>query len=273
MLGPERALGGRLLDLVGAQGADAVDLAHHRGVDPGDRAGVGHAVGGGDLGGPDGPRVEDADVGERPARALSALPRLVSGPVNWSIMALRASSVGASITMSGATRWSSSSGRPMYQSAPSGPGDLVVEEGAEALAADALDDLTDEPAVGRGVVAGGGAGLPLGGLGGQALDDGLPGQGLVEGHGAVDPRQAGLVRQEVADRHVLLAGRGELGPVGGDRRLDVELAPLGQPVGAQRGGALGRREHQDHGVLLPGRARSPASATPPHRSTTFWPRW
>ena len=133
-------------------------------------------------------------------------------------------------------------------------GDLVVEEGAEALARDALHDLADQPAVGGGVVAVRGAGLPHRRLGLEGPDHRLPGQRLLEGERGVDVGQAGLVAQQPAHGDVRLAGRLELGPVLGDRRVDVEVAPLGEQVGARRGGALGGREHELEGVLRVGRA-------------------
>ena len=46
----------------------------------------------------------------------------------------------------------------------------------------------------------------------------------------------------------------ELGPVLGHRRVDVEVAALGEQVGARGGGALGGGEHQLEAVLGVGRA-------------------
>ncbi len=59
--------------------------------------------------------------------------------------------------------------------------------------------------------------------------------------------------QQPAHRHLALARGRELGPVLGHRGVDVELAPLGQQVGAQGGGALGRAEHQLERVVGVGR--------------------
>ena len=73
------------LELVGAEEADAVDLADHRGVHAGQRAGVADAVGRGDLGGAHGPGVEDSSrqvlVGEKaPPGATEGLPSIGVGP-------------------------------------------------------------------------------------------------------------------------------------------------------------------------------------------------
>ena len=45
-------------------------------------------------------------------------------------------------------------------------------------------------------------------------------------------RQPGLMIQQHFDRDVFFAGLGKLGPVGGDRRVEVELAARRQDVSA-----------------------------------------
>ena len=55
--------------------------------------------------------------------------------------------------------------------------------------------------------------------------------------------------EQPAHRHVLLAGLAELGPVGGDRGVEVEQAAVGEDVGAHGRGALGGREDQLQRVL------------------------
>ena len=57
----------------------------------------------------------------------------------------------------------------------------------------------------------------------------------------------------MGDRHVLFAGRLELGPVARDRRVGVELAPVGQHQRAQRGHGLGGRPDVGDRVALPRR--------------------
>jgi hypothetical protein len=62
------------------------------------------------------------------------------------------------------------------------------------------------------------------------------------------------VGEEPADRDALLAVGRELRPVGGDGRVEVELAALGQQVGAGGDDALGRGVDDLQGVALPGAA-------------------
>src|SRR5207247_10438757 len=112
-------------------------------------------------------------------------------------------------------------------------------------------------------VAGGGARLPPGGL---RLE--RPGhRGPVE-HGAVGERRAqrrkaGPVREDLAERDVLLAGGAELGPVPSDRCVEVDEAALDQPVRADGAERLADREEVDE-RLLPPRAAAPGvrPATP-----------
>ncbi len=58
--------------------------------------------------------------------------------------------------------------------------------------------------------------------------------------------------QEVTNRYLLFAGLRELGPVLGDRRVDIEKALVGETVRADRGDAFGCREDVDDRVPLPG---------------------
>ena len=55
-----------------------------------------------------------------------------------------------------------------------GLGDLVPKEGAERLPRHAPDHLTDQPAIGEGMIAVAGAGLPKGFLFGQRVDHQVP---------------------------------------------------------------------------------------------------
>ena len=123
-------------------------------------------------------------------------------------------------------------------------GHFLGEEGAERAAADPAHDLADQVAVGDGVVAVGGSGLPEGLLGGERFGHRVPGPHLFPGQRGVQRRQAGLVGEQEANRQLFLPRLRELGPVGRHGRVEVEAALLGQEVGADRGGALGGREDE-----------------------------
>ncbi len=102
------------------------------------------------------------------------------------------------------------------------------------------------------MVAVGGAGRPVGLLGRDGGADRLPRVHLFEREIALDGGQSRLVGEDPANGDVALAVRGELGPVAGDRRVEVELAALHQPVDAHGRDALGGGEHERDGVALPG---------------------
>src|SRR5207247_6097786 len=63
------------------------------------------------------------------------------------------------------------------------------------------------------------------------------------------------VREQPAHSDVLLARGLELRPVLGDGSVEVQLTPLREEVCADRRDALGRREDELEGVLLPRAAR------------------
>ena len=107
--------------------------------------------------------------------------------------------------ISGATRCLLLVGQPDPELEVERHGDLVVEEGAEALAGDPPHDLADQPAVGGGVVAVGGAGLPHRRLLLERPDHRVPGQRLLEGERGVDVGQAGLVAEQPPHGDVALA--------------------------------------------------------------------
>ena len=130
-------------------------------------------------------------------------------------------------------------------------GDLVGDEAAEAATGHPPDDLADQEAEGEGVVAVPGARLPERRLGGQPSDHVVPVVEAAGGDGVAQRGQPGLVVQQVPDEHTILAGRRELGPVGGDGGVDVQLAGRGQQVGRERRGPLGRRHGHAQRVLLP----------------------
>src|SRR4029079_19536709 len=106
------------------------------------------------------------------------------------------------------------------------PRDLLGEEGAQRPTVDPTDDLADEVPVRHLVVAVRRPRLPQRRLARLRLDDRLPREHLVEGELLVDPRQPRLVRQQVRDGDRLLAPLCELGPVPGNRGVDVEAAGL-----------------------------------------------
>ncbi len=122
---------------------------------------------------------------------------------------------------------------------------------------DPADDLTDQVALGDGVVPRRRARLPPRLLGGQQRGALLP-VGQVLGFHRLGPARA--VRRcgpsGGGPRWPLAAG-GELRPVAGDGCVEVELAPVGQHQGAEEGHGLGGGPHVGDGVLLPRRADRP----------------
>jgi len=64
-------------------------------------------------------------------------------------------------------------------------------------------------------------------------------------------RQAGRVGQQVPHERTVLARGGELRPVPGDRRGQVQVAAVGKDKGAQRQHRLGRGPHAGDRVALP----------------------
>ena len=80
---------------------------------------------------------------------------------------------------------------------------------------------------------------------------------------ACGPMTPGAVRHHHRDGDVLLAGLAELGPVPGDRGVQVELAAVGQQVHAGARQSLGAGEDAGQGVFAPGlRAVRRRQATP-----------
>ena len=130
-------------------------------------------------------------------------------------------------------------------------GHLVGEERAERSARHALDDLAQQVALADGVIAGLRTGLPPRGLRGVQRDELVVVEQVLLGERLIPARQPGGVAQHVARGHRLLAGGGELGPVRGDRLVQVELTSVGEDQAAQRGHRLGGRPHVDDGVRLP----------------------
>jgi hypothetical protein len=116
-------------------------------------------------------------------------------------------------------------GKPDVEVGAQRPGYLLGEEGAQAVAGDPADDLADQESPGERVVASQGPRLPDGGLRGQPRRGGRPVVEVVGCHRIVPGRRARGVGEQVPHLHVLLARGGELGPVPGHRRGQVEVAP------------------------------------------------
>ena len=159
---------------------------------------------------------------------------------------------GGGITLE--TRPSSSLGQSDEEVGTQRLGHLTGEPGADRVSGDAAHDLSDQVALGQGVVAGGRSGLPPRHLGGQRRDAELPIRQLLGGDRLLPTREARRVAHEVADLDGLLAALRELGPVGGHRRVEVQLLAVGQHQGAHEGHRLGGRPHVGQGVPFPRRA-------------------
>ena len=126
------------------------------------------------------------------------------------------------------------------------PGNLLGEEGTQRPPGDAADDLAHDEALGQRVVARQQSRLPARGLGGQPRRDGRPVVQVRGGQRAVEVRQARGVGQHVPDLHALLARGGELGPVTGHRRGQVQVAAVSEDERAQRRHRLaGRKDARD----------------------------
>jgi hypothetical protein len=142
-------------------------------------------------------------------------------------------------------------GQPDVEVGAERPGHLLGEEDAREPAGDPADDLAHHEPLGQRVVAGQRARLPARRLGGQPRSDRGPVAQVAGGHRAVEVRQARGMGEHVADLHVLLARRGELRPVPGHRRGQVEIAPVGEDQRAQGHHRLGGRPDVGDGVPFP----------------------
>ena len=225
---------------------DAVGLpaARHRGVDQRHRAGVAVAAGGRDLGPP--PR----DRRRRPRRRAAGWSTCAWRSSSWSTPSASAAAPLGGMTW--ATRASCSGAVPMWKSAPSGPVISSATNVAERLPGDAAHDLALEVALGDGVVARRRARLPPRRLGGEQRGDLLASRSrssVVIGSSQPDSPAVWLITWRTS--MAALAVGGELGPVLGDRRVQVELAPVGEDQAGQRRHRLGRRPDVDDRVPLP----------------------
>ena len=142
-------------------------------------------------------------------------------------------------------------------------GDLLAEVSAEALARDTADDFTDQPAEGDRVVAMLGAGLPPGLLAGEFGGDLLPTKDVVELEGGANRGHASFVAEQILDGDIALAGSGELGPILGDRGLEIKLALIGEAMGTEGAEALGGGPYVDEGVAIPGLGAGGVGVTTP----------
>jgi hypothetical protein len=133
-----------------------------------------------------------------------------------------------------------------------GLGDLLPEDGSQGAACDAPDHLAHQIALGQGVVAGRGPGLPERRLGGEQGGDLVPVVEVGLGEGLFPAGKAGGMGHELGDGDGGLPVRRELGPVLRHGSIDVELTPVRQEEGGEGGHGLGRRVDVDQGVLLPG---------------------
>ena len=120
--------------------------------------------------------------------------------------------------------------------------DLDARQLGQALPGDSPREARHEPAVGDRVISRARRGRRYRALRQLVLETDVVEQvfGLA-GHGA-HARQSGPMRQEVPDGHARLAPGGELGPIGGDWLVVVQLTAVGQSVDDRGGHALGGRE-------------------------------
>src|SRR5262249_58103684 len=113
-------------------------------------------------------------------------------------------------------------------------------------------DLADQPPEGDGMIPVRGSRSPPWWLGGERRAHRVPVvERFVREH-VPDGRQPGTMSQEPSHRQCGLVRGGELGPVAGYRRVDVETAFRDQAVRAERRHALGAGGDVDERVALPG---------------------
>ena len=189
-------------------------------------------------------------------------------------MSLRVSSSmslpsGAIPPTSGATRGSSDAGQPDPEVEPERLGDLATEVRADALAGDAADHLTDEPAVRRRVVAVLGSRLPRRRLRLERGDHRLPREGVF---GTSSRRRPTRARRGATGGTTpgcfpcpLRANSGQYFATGTSRSSLPSCASLCAqiavtPFVVENTTAIVSSFHGRPVV---------SSATPPHRSTTF----
>ena len=153
-----------------------------------------------------------------------------------------------------------SSGRPHQTSAPSSAASARSRAPGQ-FAGEAADRLTDQVAVGVGVVGVPGARLPPRGGGGQRVGHGRPVGEVGVDEGPADGRDAGPVAERVADGGATLALGPELGPHRGQRVVEAHQTGVDQLQEEEGDEGLAHRVDVDQGVLLPG--PGPGGVGPP----------
>jgi hypothetical protein len=130
--------------------------------------------------------------------------------------------------------------------------DLVLEEPADARTGDAPDDLTDEIPLRDRVVARRCSRFPPRLLRGEQRRRLVPVVEVRRLHRFLPAREAGAVTEDVGNLDAFLAVLLELRPIARDRRVEVQLRPVGENQRTQGGHRLRRRPHVDDRVALPG---------------------
>jgi hypothetical protein len=129
----------------------------------------------------------------------------------------------------------------------------LPEEGADAAAVDAAQHLAGPEAEGVHVIAKPRSRLPPRLLRRQCLDHRLPAQQVcARRQRTANGGQAGLVTEQVANRQAALSRRGKLGPVLGDRRIEIHQPAIDEPQQANRRDRLAERPHIDDRIASPG---------------------
>ena len=142
--------------------------------------------------------------------------------------------------------------------------DLALEVLLERAARHATNELFHERADRQCVVPERGARPPQRSLGGQSRSGcGGIAEELLERDAGFDHRKAGLMREQLSDGDLLLAGDGELGPVGADLLGELEPSGVDERCDDHRRDAFGHRE--DAGQIV---SAEKTSRQVGHRFTT-----
>ena len=150
-------------------------------------------------------------------------------------------------------------------------GDLGAQVLTDGATGDPAEHLAEDEAEGGHVIALRGARLPPRFGGGQPFAHQIPVGDLRPVHPLRGPITPDRWLITMAEGDVLLAGLGELGPVAGHRRIQVEFTALDELVDAGAGQALGAGEHGGQRVLPATGGCRPHRPMPPHRLTTSSP--
>lgn len=153
-----------------------------------------------------------------------------------------------------------------------GLGDLLAEEAAQRSSIDPPHEFAEEPALRLAVIAGSVPGRPARPLRGEALAEDLGLEDLEVVHVLVEDGQPRGVSEHVADEHVLLAGRPELGPDRSDGPVDGQFASVVQDEHTERAHHLGRRPEVHERVPLPWRRARGIPSSAPQIDDEFAPQ-